>query len=588
MGFENIFEEVKSYYDIVDVISSFVKLKKVGRNYVGLCPFHSESKPSFVVNPEKQIFKCFGCGVGGDVVTFYMKIKGLSFKEALLELAERAGIQIDKNYFKEKKRENELVEFNYKIAKFYNYLLEFHSDSKIAKEYLLKRGLSEETVKTFLIGFAPSEGRVLASYVRSSGEELKKAEEVGLVKKTSDGSYVDLFRGRIIFPIFNNRGECIGFGARALSPDQEPKYLNTPETKVYKKSEILYGLYHAKDFIKKEDEGVLVEGYFDFLSLWEKGIKNVVATCGPALTEKHVQILKRLTENWIIFYDGDSAGRKATLRAFSLFLKEGIVPRCALLPEGEDPDSWARKFESSESSIKTALKEILKDGVEFTFEFYQGEYPDNPSKAFKEVIEVFKNVEDPILKKELVKKVSEYFEVPEADVLKFFLSGSQNFSALQEIPVPSSLDSASQEKKESLKLKIIAQFLLNYPEYFSELEEAGFLKFVKELEESPYSRFLNFLVDELKRGNVSFEFVPDPEFQEILSELIFTPPFEEEKEVLIQIKTFIKKELKKKELKKIIEEIKNLEKKGEKEEIEKQLWMLKNFLSFKEDEILRK
>ncbi len=585
MGFENIFEEVKSYYDIVDVISSYVRLKKVGRNYVGLCPFHSESKPSFVVSPEKQIFKCFGCGAGGDVVTFYMKIKGISFKEALLELAEKAGIKIDNNYFKEKKKENQLIEFNYKIAKFYNYLLGFHSESRIAKEYLIKRGISEDTIKKFLIGFAPKEGRVLASYVRSSGEELKKAEELGLLKKTSDGSYVDLFRGRIIFPVFNEKGECVGFGGRALSDEQEPKYLNTPETKIYKKSEVLYGLYQSKEFIKKEDEGILVEGYFDFLSLWEKGIRNVVATCGTALTEKHVKVLKRFTENWIVLYDGDSAGRKASLRAISLFLKEGIIPKCALLPEGEDPDSWARKFFTEEFSIKEALKEILKDGITFVFEFFQNEYPDNPSRAFKEVVEILRNVEDPILKKTVIKKISEHFEVPEADVIKFFVSENRSFSTSQEASIPSSLESPPSEDKNTLKLKTIAQFLLNHPEYFSELEKAGIVDFISGLEETPYRKFLFFLIEELKKGNLSFEFIPDPEFQEILSELVFTPPFDEEKEVLEQIKNFIKRELKKRELRKIITEIKILQERGEKEEVEKHLWLLKSYLSFKENEI---
>ncbi|PMP95005.1 MAG: DNA primase, partial [Thermodesulfobacterium geofontis] len=361
MPFENLFEEVKNSYDIVEVISSYVRLKRVGKNFVGFCPFHSEKIPSFVVSPEKQIFKCFGCGAAGDVVTFYAKIKALSFKEALLELAEKAGIQVDKKFFIEKKKEKNLAELNYKIAKFYHHLLYFHSSSEDAKKYLEERGLSEETIKTFLLGFAPNDGRVLAGYLRNSSEDLTKGEELGLIKRTSDGSYIDLFRGRIIFPIFNLKGECVGFGARALDKEIEPKYLNTPESKLFKKSEILYGLYQAKEFIKKKNLGILVEGYFDFLSLWEKGIKNVVATCGTALTENHVKLIKAFTENWVIFYDGDLAGKKAALRAISLFLKEGILPKCITISEEEDPDSWVRKQKLEGENLENKIEELIVD-----------------------------------------------------------------------------------------------------------------------------------------------------------------------------------------------------------------------------------
>jgi len=421
MSFEDLFEEIKNSYDIVEVISSYVRLKKVGKNFVGFCPFHSEKIPSFVVSPEKQIFKCFGCGAAGDVVTFYTKIKGLSFKEALLELAEKAGISVDKKFFVEKKKEKSLTELNYKVAKFYHHLLYFHSSSKEAREYLEQRGINEETIKNFLLGFAPQDGRVLAGYLRNSSEELAKGEELGLIKRTSDGSYIDLFRGRIIFPIFNLKGECVGFGARALDKDAEPKYLNTPESKIFKKGEIFYGLYQSKEAIKKENLGLLVEGYFDFLSLWEKGVKNVVATCGTALTESHVKLMKTFTENWIILYDGDLAGKKATLRAISLFLKEGILPRCVILPEEHDPDSWTRKEGLEGETLKRKIEEISVDAITFVINFYKEEYKLNPSKAFKEIMEVFKLTKDPFLRNRIARELSFYLGIPENEVLKYFV-----------------------------------------------------------------------------------------------------------------------------------------------------------------------
>ncbi len=572
MPLDDLFEEVKNSYDIVEVVSSYVRLKRVGRNFVGLCPFHSEKTPSFVVSPEKQIFKCFGCGVAGDVVTFYTKIKGISFKEALLELAERAGITVDKRYFIEKRKEKSLAEFNYKVAKFYHHLLYFHSASEEARNYFKDRGISEETIKHFLLGFAPHDGRVLAGYLRNSSEELLKGEELGLIKKTSDGSYIDLFRGRVVFPIFNLKGECAGFGARALEKDVEPKYLNTQESKIFKKSEILYGLYQAKEFIKKENQGILVEGYFDFLSLWERGIKNVVATCGTALTESHVKVLKVFTDNWIIFYDGDIAGKKASLRAISLFLKEGILPKCVLIPEEEDPDSWVRKENLREEGLKRKIEDNTIDALTFAINFYKEDYSENPSKAFKEMMEIFKSAEDPFLRNRIARELSFYLGIPESEVLRYFVKNT----FLREREEKQLEESRS---KEIPWLREIAQFLINYPECFDELEVAGLSELVDLFSSSVYGRFLKYLIEEFKRGNIEIDYVPDPEFQEVLSNLLLEPPFENKEEALFHIKGYIKRELAKREIKKVTENLRLLQTKGSKEEIEKYLWILKNSLA---------
>ena len=573
MSLGDLFEEVKKAYDIVEVVSGYVRLKRVGRNFVGLCPFHSEKAPSFVVSPEKQIFKCFGCGVAGDVVTFYTKIKGLTFKEALLELAEKAGISVDKRFFVEKRKERSLAELNYKVAKFYHHLLYFHSSSKEAREYLEKRGISEETIKTFLLGFAPYDGRVLAGYLRNSQEDLIKGNELGLIRKTSDGSYIDLFKGRIVFPVFTLKGECAGFGARALEKDVEPKYLNTPESRIYKKSEILYGLYQAKEYIKKEDQGILVEGYFDFLSLWEKGVKNVVATCGTALTESHVKVLKIFTQNWIIFYDGDLAGKKATLRSISLFLKEGILPKCVIISEEEDPDSWARKQNLKDESLKRKIEEITEDAITFAINFYKEEFSLNPSKAFKEIMEIFRSAEDPFLRNKIARELSFHLGIPENEVFKSFIKDITEREPIKE-------REEGYDKAEAC-LKMIAQFLINYPEYYKELESSGLSKLLEFYSTKFYGKFLKYLAEEFKCGNMEVDYIPDLEFQEALSDLLLNPPFENKEEVLQQIKEFIKKELARREIKTLTESLKNLQIKGLKEEIEKYLWVLKKSLTDK-------
>lgn len=573
MPFEDLFEEVKNSYDIVEVVSSYIRLKRVGKNFVGFCPFHSEKIPSFVVSPEKQIFKCFGCGSAGDVVTFYTKIKGLSFKEALLELAEKAGILVDKKFFIEKKKEKSLAELNYKIAKFYHHLLYFHSSSKEAQKYLEERGINEETVKNFLLGFAPYDGRVLAGYLRNSSEELSKGEELGLIKRTSDGSYIDLFRGRIIFPIFNLKGECVGFGARSLSKELEPKYLNTPESKIFKKSEVLYGLYQAKEVIKKENLGILVEGYFDFLSLWERGIKNVVATCGTALTENHVKLIKAFTENWIIFYDGDIAGKKATLRSISLFLKEGILPKCVIISEEDDPDSWVRKQELEGEGLKRKIEELTVDAILFVINFYKEDFSLNPSKVFKEIMEVFKSTEDPFLRNKIARELSFYLGISENEVLRHFIKNVYEEEILEK--------SREKTKEDTPSLRNIAQFLVNYPEYYFELESSGLSKLLEYHLNTLYGRFLKYLIEELKKGKNEVDYIPDLEFQEILSDLLLEPPFENKEEALSHIKNYIKRELAKREIRKLTENLKHLQIKGSKEEIEKYLWILKSSITGK-------
>jgi DNA primase len=563
MSHTNLFDEVKRHFEIVSFISQYIKLKKVGKNYVGLCPFHAERTPSFTVNGEKQIFKCFGCGASGDVVSFYMRIKGLEFKDALIELAEKAGLRIDQRAFTEKRKEKDLVEVNFKVAKIYQHYLWNSPLSERARAYLKSRNLSEECAKTFYLGYAPSEGRFLASMLRTQKIDLDLAVSAGLLKKGEDGSYFDLFRDRLMFPIFNEKGECLGFGGRALGPEAEPKYLNTPESRIFKKSEILYGLFQSKDYIKKEGKVFLVEGYFDFLSLWERGLRNVVATCGTALTEKHIQKLKPLADDFYLLYDGDIAGAKASLRALSMFLKEGVFPQIISLPEGEDPDSFAQKFLNDPEEFKRELSKFLKEATAFVFEFYRLEYQKNPSKVFNEVLELFQGISDPVLLQRLKRELAYYFQVSESDIEKKLRRPMQR-------EVTPQLE--SQLTREECFIKNIAQYLVNFPEDIPELESAGLKKLLQEnFSSGIYHQFLMKILELKAEGYTSFLEVPEPSFQEILGDLLFSPPFEDRKQALEDIKRFIGVELQKREILKIAERLKLLQRAGKKEEVESYL-----------------
>lgn len=568
MSERTLFEEIKNHFEIVSFISQFVKLKKVGRNYIGLCPFHSERTPSFTVSAEKQIFKCFGCGAAGDVVSFYMKLKGLEFKEALIELAEKAGIKIDKSYFVERKRERDEIELNFKVAKIYQNFLWNHPLAEKARHYLKERGLSEETAKTFYLGFAPAEGRVLASMLRAQKIDLELACEVGLLKKESDGSYLDLFRDRLIFPIFNERGECVGFGGRALNAHTDPKYLNSPETKVFKKAELLYGLFQSKEFIKKEGIVIIVEGYFDFLSLWDKSIKNVVATCGTALTEKHLSKLKLFAEDYIIFYDGDKAGKQAAVKAISLVSKVGKIPKVISLPEDLDPDAFIQKNRYSEEALKKEISRHLRDGFSFLKDFYLEDYKKNPTKVFKEFIELFRGVDDPLLLATISREMAFYFNIPETEILLKLKDKSEEkiTHKLMQIKDPEEVNEG---------MKIIAQYLVNYPEELPLLEEVGLEELLIEEKESTLKKFLlKFLEVKPKERDLFLTFTEE-DFQEILSDLLFSPPFEDKRVVLEEIKQFIQKELKKREIRRVCETLRHLERSGRKEDIETFLFKLK-------------
>jgi len=359
---EEIITDIKNATNIVDVISEFVLLKKQGLNYIGLCPFHSEKTPSFTVSAEKQIFHCFGCSCGGNVFNFLMKHQGLSFPEAVRQLARHCGKEIPIQPIspdqKRQMNEREIIfDINQKaMGVFYNTLKSTNAGNR-ALAYLAGRGISEKTIDQFYLGYASGGWETLANFFSKKAIPYAVVEKAGLIipRKGKNG-YYDRFRNRIIFPIFDINKKVIGFGGRSMD-DSLPKYLNSPETPVYHKSRSLYGLYHARKKCRESDTVYLVEGYFDFLSLYQNGIQNVVATLGTALTSEHLRLLKGYAGKIILVYDSDEAGVNAAFRSIGIIRKEGFDAKIVILPSGYDPDAFMLKFGSE--AFNAACAEAL-------------------------------------------------------------------------------------------------------------------------------------------------------------------------------------------------------------------------------------
>jgi DNA primase len=359
----SIAEKVKQQADIVRVVGEYVRLKKSGQNFTGLCPFHAEKTPSFAVHPTKQIYHCFGCGVGGDVFKFVMEMEKCAFPEAIRVVAEKCGIAIPRQKErspgerKENQQRTALVDMHREAQTFFVRQLEGTAEGKLARAYLEDRGLDKDVVTRFGIGYAPSGGDVLLRVLKSKYAEKLLAES-GLVSRDQSGRLFDRFRRRITFPIANESGKIVAFGCRALGDDQ-PKYLNSPETPIYSKSNVLYHLDRAKDALRRSDFAVLVEGYMDAIAVARAGISNVVASCGTSLAEPQIKLLGRFTKRVVVNYDPDTAGQTATERSLALLLEQDFEVRVLALPpignKKADPDLFIRE-KGAEAYIK-ALKE---------------------------------------------------------------------------------------------------------------------------------------------------------------------------------------------------------------------------------------
>ncbi|MFY8090372.1 MAG: DNA primase [Chitinophagaceae bacterium] len=361
-------EQIKNRIDIIDVVGEYVKLKKRGVNYIGNCPFHNEKSPSFTVSPAKEIYKCFGCGKSGNSITFLMEHDKLSYVEALKWLAKRYNIEIEETELTpEQKVQQQTGDSLYIINSFAqqfftNYLWEQEEGKTHALSYLKERGFRDEIIKKFQLGYNSQEKNLLATALIKQQFNKEIFPKTGLVVQRNDDEWSDNYRGRIIFPIHNNTGKIIGFGARIIGKnDKAPKYINTPENDIYSKSKVLYGSYFAKQAIDKANECLLVEGYTDVISLHQAGIENVVASGGTSLTQEQLRIIKKYTNNLTIIYDGDAAGVKAALRGLDMAVEEGLQVRLVLIPDNEDPDSYVNKIGTTAFNefVKTNKKDFI-------------------------------------------------------------------------------------------------------------------------------------------------------------------------------------------------------------------------------------
>jgi DNA primase len=337
-------EEVRARADIVEVVGTQVRLKRAGRNFVGLCPFHNEKTPSFNVNAERGFFHCFGCGVGGTVFDFVMRVEGATFLEALQSLAHRYGIVLPERTEPGGPGPSEREAFtraNATAAEFYSHVLWNTPDGEIARNYLKSRGITENTARTFALGFAPSRPANLAASLQKRGL-VEAGVRLGLIKRDQGGAPYDMFRARLMFPIRDTQGRVIAFGGRVLD-DRLPKYINSTESPLYSKARALYGVYESRTAIMKADRAILVEGYFDAIVLWQAGFGEAVASLGTSLTVDQLRLLSRYSRNIIACFDGDSAGHKASLRALEVFLQAGLLARGAFIPSGFDPDTLVRE-----------------------------------------------------------------------------------------------------------------------------------------------------------------------------------------------------------------------------------------------------
>ena len=408
MKTERLLEEIKSRIDIVDFISDYVQLKKSGQNYKGLCPFHSEKTPSFMVNQAKQIFHCFGCGIGGDVISFLMKHDNLSFNEATRYIAKKAGIEITEPRFDKgtSERREKILHIQSEAMKFFIRNLK---SSELAQTYLKNRGVNETSIDSFHIGYATNEWDALFKYLKNRGYTDSLIKDAGLAVASASGgekSYRDVFRGRIIFPIFNLHNDVIAFGGRVMD-DSMPKYLNSPETEIFKKGDTLFAINSSKDEIRKKGYAIIVEGYLDAIVCRQYGFKNTVAPLGTALTLRQLHRLKLLAKKVVLVFDGDEAGISAARRSLSIVCESDFRARILLLPEGEDPDSFLRKNGSQ------PFKKMLSDTVSM-IEFLLNTSVEDRIDNVREALGMIAVVKDLIIADEMLGELADRSRINES------------------------------------------------------------------------------------------------------------------------------------------------------------------------------
>jgi len=496
---------IKNRVSILEVASLYVNLKPSGKYYKGLCPFHTEKTPSFFVNPANNTFKCYGCNRFGDIFTFIEEKENLSFYEAIRFLIERFNLDIEFKKDKSISSRDEYFKIMNESLKYFRNILFDTDEGNKAFNYLKKRGLNEKIIDEFKIGYSLSNWDGLLNYLRKKDLNTKIAYELGLLKMNNKGRYYDTFRGRIIFPIFSETGKVLAFGGRTIIND-EPKYLNSSDNPIYKKGFNLFGFNITKESIREKNSCVLVEGYMDMISLYQAGVKNVVASLGTALTENQIHLLKRFSDEIYLFYDSDDAGVEASIRAIERILQTGTIPSIIINNKTKDPDDFVKKY---------GLKELIniinnkRNGFEFLLESISKKYnlkiPEQKFKAIEDVISRINKVDNKIIKEEFRLIIADYFNV-NSNLIRFnnqkllgnkevkkinppvyevlFLEAVLNFPDLFE----SVIDLLNQEIIDILVIKDIVKSLIKY--YNTDSKEFDLNSVYKNLSD-PEKRLLN-------------------------------------------------------------------------------------------------
>lgn len=478
---EHLIDEVKERNEIVDVISSYVHVKSTGHSYKALCPFHNEKTPSFVISRDKQIFKCFGCGEAGDVLNFVMKIENLEFIDAVKFLAERVNMkieteQLNKQGSEANNRKNKLYEISKVAAKFfYNNLKERGNP---ALKYLINRGFSIQTISHFGLGYASNSWNLLLEYLTKTGYTEDELEKCGLIVRNKNNGFYDRFRNRVMFPIFDVRGNVVAFGGRVLD-DSLPKYLNSPETDIFNKRKILYNLNSARKHVKN-NQIIVVEGYTDVISLYQLGIKNTVATLGTSFTKEHGNILKRYCQEVVICFDGDVAGTTATSRGIDLLKEIDINLKVVLLPDKKDPDEYVKQYGkiAFEDLINQAMT-LIDYKIHLVKQKYNLNVPEEKIKIGKEVVKIIKEIESSIEKEVYINKICQEIGIS-IDALNHELYGNKaifnpnhdkkysysnkrnNNKYIESVPIP-------EQKGHIIAEKQLIKYMLTYPNAIIEI-----------------------------------------------------------------------------------------------------------------------
>ena len=556
---EETIERIRNTADIYDVVAQYVDLKKRGRNFFGLCPFHSEKTPSFSVAPDKQIYHCFGCGAGGNVFSFIVEHEKISFIEAVQQLGQKYGIDVDYQSGPSSKIFSSLYELHDLAVKLYHNIL-FSEKGKSALDYLYNRGLNDDTIKTYQIGFAPDSWDTLSNTVKESSYKDAIYEKTGLFIKTDRG-WRDRFRSRIMFPIYHQSGKAIAFGGRIFNSDDPAKYLNSPETPLYRKSEVFYGLHKTRDSIRKFSTAILVEGYTDFLQLVQLGIPNVVALSGTSLGKNHANQIRKFASKVYLAYDGDDAGVNATLRAGYVLFQAGVEPLVIPMPDDKDPDDWVREAgvnafqEAMGSSMSLLLFHLQKKDV-------KNLSATDRSSTVKEILKEISLINDGIIRDDLLKSLSQELQLDEVEVFRLFNSQTR-IKKIQDNPEQSSTkDQPFTNTTQKAQLEIIRAIAFNFDEVYPSMK--NIIDF--EIFDEPILQKIGLLLIEDKKSNdlpAIIDQFENMEDKKLVSEILFDELSSDDPQLIIkECFSTIKKKLIKDQIKQARIQIRELESSG--------------------------